>query len=52
MTKKLARQVMKEEFRLSFVKTKKLQPQANSVMNLVLRQQYALKMLTILREGK
>ena len=43
---------MKQDFKLSFVKAKKLQPLTNSERNLVLRQQYALKMLKILNEGK
>ena len=32
------RQVMKKDFKLSFIKVKKLAPQANSDLNLVLRQ--------------
>ena len=37
VSQKLVRQVMKEDLRLSFVKAKKLNPQANSARNLVLR---------------
>ena len=43
---------MKSEFKLSYLKAKKLQSSANSEVNMVLRQQYALKMLELLREGK
>ena len=32
------RKVMKKDFKLSFIKAKKITPQANSDMNLVLRQ--------------
>ena len=37
VSEKLARRVMKEDFKLSFVKAKKLHPSANSERNLVLR---------------
>ena len=43
---------MKREFKLSFLKSKKLFPSANSDRNMVLRQQYGLKMLELLSEGK
>ena len=46
------RQVMKKDFKLSFIKVKKLAPQANSDLNLVLRQQFALKLMEHLHEGK
>jgi hypothetical protein len=36
---------MRQDLKLSFVKTKKLNPQANSDRALVLRQQYALEMM-------
>ena len=49
---KQIRQVMKEDFNLSFVRTKKLNLQANSDMALIKRQQYALKMLDLLSDGK
>ena len=43
---------MKDELKLSFVKSKKLNPQTNSDRALVLRQQYALEMLRLLGQGK
>ena len=45
VNQKQVRHVLKYEFKLSFVKTKKLHPNANSARNLVLRQQYAQVML-------
>ncbi len=38
--------------KLSFLKSKKLNPSANSDMNRVLRQQYALAMLRLLYKGR
>ena len=52
MSEKLVRHVLKKELRLSFLKTKKLHPLANSVKVLVQRQQYALTLLRLLEEGK
>ena len=49
---KVVRQVLKKELRLSFLKTKKLHPQANSVKVLVQRQQYALTLLRLMEHGK
>ena len=48
VSEKLVREVMRKDLRLSFVKTKKLNTQANSDKSLVLRQQYALKMMRLL----
>ena len=45
VNQKQVRHVLKHEFKLSFVKTKKLHPSANSARSLILRQQYALAML-------
>ena len=45
---RLVRQVMRQDLRLSFVKAKKLNPQANSDRALILRQQYALEMMSLL----
>ena len=42
---------MKETFKLSFIKSKKLNPNVNTDRSLVLRQQYALKMFEILKKG-
>jgi hypothetical protein len=39
---------MREDLKLSFLKAKKLNPQANSDRALVLRQQYALEMMHLL----
>ena len=52
VSSKLVIQVMKKEFQLSFVKSKKLHPQANSDRAIVLRQQYALEMLKLLKQKK
>ena len=49
---KLVRRVLKEDLGLSFLKTKKLNSQANSVKALAQRQQYALTLLSILERGK
>jgi len=43
---------MKEDCHLSFLKVKKLNPQANSDSNLVLRFQYALKFVEVLEQKK
>lgn len=48
---KLVHQVLRNDCKLSFVKAKKLNPQANSDRSLVIRQQYALKMTKLLEEG-
>ena len=52
VSSQLVREVMKREMKLSYVQAKKLNPSANSVMSLVLRQQYALKMMELLEQGK
>ena len=49
---KLVRRVLKENLGLSFLKTKKLNSQANSVKALAQRQQYAFTLLSILERGK
>ena len=49
---RLVRQVLRNECQLSFIKAKKVQPRANSDRCRVLRQQYALKMLEVLSQGK
>ena len=46
------RTVFKKEMGLTFRKTKKTVPQCNSERCLVLRQQYALTMLSLLKQGK
>ena len=43
---------MKRDLKLSFVKTKKLHPNANSTKVIVQRQQYALTMISLLDQGK
>ena len=43
---------MKEDCHLSFLKVKKLNPQANADSNLVLRFQYALKLIELLEKKK
>ena len=48
MSAKLVRKIMREDLKLSFLKAKKLNPQANSDRALVLRQQYALEMMHLL----
>ena len=48
VSEKFVRKILKKDFRLSFRKAKKLHPHANSMMNLVLRQQYALKLMELL----
>ena len=47
VSKKLVREVLKTDLKLSFIRTKKFHPQTNSERSLVLRQQYALEMLKI-----
>ena len=42
---KLVRQVLKTDYKHSFVRAKKLNPNANTDRSLVLRQQYALSMM-------
>ena len=49
---KLVRHVLREDLKLSYVMGKKLHPQVNSDRCLVLRQQSALQMLTLLEQGK
>jgi len=49
---KLVRVVMKDDCNLSFVKSKKLTSNANADRALVLRQQYALAMLPLLKKGR
>ena len=49
---RLVRQVLRNECHLSFVKAKKVQPRANSDRCRVLRQQYAIKMLEVLNQGR
>ena len=49
---KLVRSVLKQDLKLSFLKSKKLHPLVTSQRCLVLRQQYALKMLDLLKQGK
>ena len=46
------RQLMKNEFGFSFRKTKKVPSQGNSQRCLILRQQYALKLLDQIEKGK
>ena len=48
----LVRSIMKKELGLKYKPTKHCEVQANSERCLVLRQQYALKMLSLLAEGK
>ena len=50
--RKLAAAVMRKDLGLSYVMAKKLHPAANSARCLVLRQQYAMKMLELLQAGK
>ena len=50
--KKLIRNIMRSEFKLSYKRAKKLHPSVNSDKNIVLRQQYALVMLRLLSQGK
>ena len=44
--------MLKQDLKLSFLKSKKLHPLVNSERCLVLRQQYALKMLDLLKQGR
>ena len=52
MSEKLIRQVMKKELRMGYRLAKTVPVQGNSERCLVLRQQYALKMLTLLESGR
>ena len=45
---KLVAQVMRQDLGLSYIMARKLHPAANSARSLVLRQQYAIKMLELL----
>ena len=49
---KMVRTILKDEFNLSFVKAKKLTANTNADRALVLRQQFALKMLPLLKKGQ
>ena len=49
---KQVRLVMKRDMKLSFVKSKKLHPNANSAKVMIQRQQYALTMIRLLDQGK
>ena len=49
---KLVRRILKEDLGLSFLKTKKLNSQANSIKALAQRQQYAITLLSLLERGK
>ena len=44
--------VMREDLGLSYIMARKLHPAANSARSLVLRQQYAIKMLELLRQAR
>ena len=50
--RKLVTSVMRKDLGLSFVMAKKLHPAANSARSLVLRQQYAIKMLELLQQDR
>ena len=43
---------MKRDLRLSFIRTKKLLPNANSEKVLIQRQQYAIALIKLLEQGK
>ena len=43
---------MKKELKLSYVKVKKLQPNSNSMKAMILRQQYAMRLLSLIDIGK
>ena len=43
---------MKRDLRLSFIKTKKIYPNANSAKVMVQRQQYAMALISLMEQGK
>ena len=52
VSKNQVNMILKKEMKLSFIKVKKLHPNANTIRAKILRQQYAIAMLKLLESGK